>query len=33
VDTLIFWPSGPGVDEVDRFALEIVPEVRRAVGD
>lgn len=33
VDTLIFWPSGPGVDEVDRFALEIVPEVRRVVGD
>jgi len=28
VDTLVFWPSGPGVDEVERWAAEIVPSLR-----
>ena len=32
VDTLIFWPPGPDVASVERFAFEVVPAVRRATG-
>jgi len=32
VDSLVFWPSGPGVGDVERFGYEIVPAVRRSAG-
>lgn len=32
-DTFIFWPSVPGVEQVERFALEVVPQVREAVAN
>jgi hypothetical protein len=32
VDTIVFWPSDSETIEVERFAAEVVPAVRRAVG-
>jgi alkanesulfonate monooxygenase SsuD/methylene tetrahydromethanopterin reductase-like flavin-dependent oxidoreductase (luciferase family) len=32
VDTFVFWPSDTATDAVERFAAEIVPRVRDAVG-
>ncbi|MGH9245967.1 MAG: hypothetical protein ACRD29_16950 [Acidimicrobiales bacterium] len=32
VDTVIFWPDGEQAPQVRRFAEEIVPAVRAAVG-
>jgi alkanesulfonate monooxygenase SsuD/methylene tetrahydromethanopterin reductase-like flavin-dependent oxidoreductase (luciferase family) len=32
VDTFVFWPSGTGVAEIERFAREVVPAVRAATG-
>jgi hypothetical protein len=31
-DAFIFWPSQPGIREIERFAEEVVPRVRAAVG-
>ena len=30
IDAFVFWPSQPGVVEIDRFAEEVVPAVRGA---
>lgn len=32
VDTFVFWPSDIGTEAVERYAAEIVPRVREAVG-
>ncbi len=31
VDTFVFWPPGPEVEDVERFAREVVPAVRRSL--
>ena len=32
VDSLVFWPADAGVEQVERFAREVVPAVRAAIG-
>jgi alkanesulfonate monooxygenase SsuD/methylene tetrahydromethanopterin reductase-like flavin-dependent oxidoreductase (luciferase family) len=32
IDTFVFWPSGTGVSEIERFARDVVPAVRAATG-
>jgi alkanesulfonate monooxygenase SsuD/methylene tetrahydromethanopterin reductase-like flavin-dependent oxidoreductase (luciferase family) len=32
VDSLVFWPADAGVEQVERFAREVVPAVRAATG-
>jgi alkanesulfonate monooxygenase SsuD/methylene tetrahydromethanopterin reductase-like flavin-dependent oxidoreductase (luciferase family) len=32
VDSFVFWPAQPGITEVERFAEEVVPAVRRAAA-
>jgi alkanesulfonate monooxygenase SsuD/methylene tetrahydromethanopterin reductase-like flavin-dependent oxidoreductase (luciferase family) len=32
VDSLVFWPPDAGVEQVERFAREVVPAVRAATG-
>jgi len=32
VDTIVFWPADSETVEVERFAAEVVPAVRRAIG-
>jgi alkanesulfonate monooxygenase SsuD/methylene tetrahydromethanopterin reductase-like flavin-dependent oxidoreductase (luciferase family) len=33
VDAFIYWPGDTGTDSIHRFATEVVPAVRTAVGD
>jgi hypothetical protein len=32
VDSLVFWPPDASVEQVERFAREVVPAVRAAIG-
>jgi hypothetical protein len=31
LDAFVFWPPDTGTAQVERFAIEVAPEVRRAV--
>ena len=32
IDGFIFWPPDSGTEQVERFAVEVVPAVRAAIG-